>query len=128
MADAAWKQFERWIAAIFCSTRNALSGGNSKLTRSDSLHPDLFISCKYTKNNHKQIRDLLREERQKAEKENKLAVLAIGEFNDRANSLIVLHVQDLQQLTGLIRDGRIEINLESAQKRTQRKRSEPVAG
>lgn len=47
MADKVWKAFERTVASFFGSTRNALSGGNSKITRSDSLHPDFFIECKY---------------------------------------------------------------------------------
>ena len=113
MSDAPWKVFERFIASIFSTTRNALSGGNSKVTRSDSLHPDLFISCKYTKKNHKQIRDLLKEEREKARVENKIAVLAIGEFRDRANAFVVVHIQDLEELTGMIKDGRVEISMES---------------
>jgi hypothetical protein len=117
MADKPWKQFERWIASLFTTTRNSLSGGTSKMTRSDSLHPDLFISCKYTRSNHKQIRTLLKEERQKAEAEQKTAILAIGEFNDRANTFLVIHVQDFEQLTGLIKDDRIMV---STQKRPQR--------
>jgi hypothetical protein len=120
MADKPWKQFERWIASLFTTTRNSLSGGNSKMSRSDSLHPDLFISCKYTRNNHKQLRDLLREERQKAEAEGKTAVLAIGEFNDRANTFLVVHIQDFEHLTGLIKDGKVVV---SPQKRSQRKRT-----
>lgn len=120
MADKPWKQFERWIASLFTTTRNSLSGGNSKMTRSDSLHPDLFISCKYTRSNHKQLRELLAEERQKARAEDKTAVLAIGEFNDRANTFLVIHVQDFEQLTGLIKDGRVVV---SSQKRPQRKRT-----
>ncbi len=47
--DKAWKAFERRVAAFFKTERNALSGGNSKLTRSDTLHPELFIECKQRK-------------------------------------------------------------------------------
>ena len=46
MADKTWKAFERRVARFFGTERNALSGGNSKLTRSDSLHPKLFVEAK----------------------------------------------------------------------------------
>jgi hypothetical protein len=46
MPDKAWKQFERRVSRFFKTERNALSGGNSKVTRSDTLHPTLFIECK----------------------------------------------------------------------------------
>ena len=38
------------MAKFFGCSRTALSGGNSKITRSDTLHPHLFIECKYGKN------------------------------------------------------------------------------
>lgn len=105
-----WKNFERYIASIFNTTRNALSGGNSKMTRSDSLHPDLFISCKYTKANHARLRALVDEEREKAEAEGKIAVTVIGEAGDRSNALVVLHLKDLYDFHNLIKDGKVEIN------------------
>lgn len=46
MADKAWKRFERRVGSFFGTSRNALSGMNSKLTASDTLHPSLFIECK----------------------------------------------------------------------------------
>jgi len=42
-----WKRFELTVARFFGSERNPLSGGNSKHTRSDTLHKDLYIECKY---------------------------------------------------------------------------------
>ena len=47
--DKTWKVFEREVARFFGSTRTPLSGGNGKQTRSDTLHPVLFIECKYRK-------------------------------------------------------------------------------
>lgn len=47
MADKTWKAFERQVAKAFGCVRNSLSGGNSKATRSDTLHEKLFIECKY---------------------------------------------------------------------------------
>ena len=46
MADTAWKQGERRIAAYFGTLRTSLSGGNSKITRSDTMHDKLFIEAK----------------------------------------------------------------------------------
>lgn len=111
MADKAWKVFERFVAALFGAARNSLSGGNSKLTRSDSTHPKVFISCKYTRHNNKTLRALVAEERVKAKVENKIAVCVIGEFDDRANALVVLHLKDLHPFAEAIKNGSIEINL-----------------
>ena len=46
MGDKAWKQRERQVARFFDGDRNALSGGNSKITRADVIHETLFIECK----------------------------------------------------------------------------------
>lgn len=121
--SVAWKAFERYVAGIFNSTRNALSGGNSKMTRSDSLHPKLFISCKYTRNNNKTLRDLVAEERTKAEVENKIAVCVIGEFDDRANALVVLHIQDLTPFCEAVADGSISTNMVPVSSRPKPKRT-----
>ena len=123
MADTPWKCFERYISGIFRTTRNALSGGNSKLTRSDSLHPKLFISCKYTRNNHKTLRTLVAEERQKAEKESKTAVCVIGEFDDRANAIVVIHLKDIHTFCEAVRNGEIETTVVSADQRAKPKRT-----
>ena len=47
MADKVWKVAERRVADLFGTTRTPLSGGNGKVTRSDTLHDSLFIECKY---------------------------------------------------------------------------------
>ena len=49
MGDKVWKAAERRVAALFGVTRTPLSGGNGKQTRSDTLHPRLFIETKYRK-------------------------------------------------------------------------------
>jgi hypothetical protein len=46
MADKRWKEFERRVARAFGTERTPLSGGNSKHTHSDTLHPELYIECK----------------------------------------------------------------------------------
>jgi hypothetical protein len=127
MQRDCWKAFERYVASIFCSVRNSLSGGNSKMSRSDSLHPDLFVSCKYTRHNNKTLRELVAEERVKAQKESKIAVCVIGEFDDRANSLVVMHLKDLPLFVQAAKDGKIQTNMESGSKRTKSKRTGTVA-
>ena len=97
------------------------------MSRSDSLHPDLFVSCKYTRHNNKTLRELVAEERVKAQKENKIAVCVIGEFDDRANSLVVMHLKDLPLFVQAAKDGKIQTNMESCSKRTKSKRTGTVA-
>ena len=110
---AQWKSFERYIARIFNTTRNALSGGNSKMTRSDSIHPDLFISCKYTKANNRTLRKLVDEEREKATAERKIAVVISGEASDRSNSLVTIHLKDLEIFCRLVQERKVEVCMES---------------
>lgn len=42
----AWKDNELKFSKLFGTSRNALSGGNSHLTRSDTLHPEFYIEVK----------------------------------------------------------------------------------
>jgi hypothetical protein len=42
-----WKKGEQRIAAFFGTQRTSLSGGNSKITRSDTMHDTLFIEVKH---------------------------------------------------------------------------------
>lgn len=44
-----WKRFERRIARSLGTERTPLSGGASRHTRSDTLHPTLFIEAKCRK-------------------------------------------------------------------------------
>lgn len=127
MSDKPWKQFERFIASIFTTTRNALSGGNSKMTRSDSLHNVLFLSAKYTRNNQKTLRRLVDEEREKAAVENKIAVTVLGEFDDRANSLVVIHLQDIHPFCEAVKNGSIATTMVPSKKRTKPVRTGTVA-
>ncbi len=49
MPDKAWKAFERRIAKSLGTERTPLSGGASRHTTSDTLHPDLYVECKWRK-------------------------------------------------------------------------------
>ena len=48
-ARRTWKQRESNVANFFHGERTPLSGGNSKITRSDVIHDELFIECKLKK-------------------------------------------------------------------------------
>ena len=99
--STAWKSFERWVASIFTSERNPLSGGNGKHSRSDSLHPELFISCKHTRTGHRSIFRLLDEETEKAEAENKIPIVILGRSGPgigqrKLNTLAIIPVHYLK--------------------------------
>lgn len=95
MPDKVWKAFERRVAKAFGAVRNSLSGGNAKTTRSDVLHPELFIECKYK--TRSSLWTLFRDVREKAKKEGKTPVVAIGEKGAKG-WLVVMHISDLEQI------------------------------
>lgn len=99
MADKAWKQFERRVAAFFQTTRNALSGGNSKLTRSDSLHATLFIECKQRKK-HSAV-SLWDETKNLASAEKKIPVVVLSEKN-RQGFWVLVHSTDLKAVASQV--------------------------
>lgn len=95
MADKTWKQFERRVATFFRTERNALSGGNSKLTRSDSLHPKLFIEAKQRKR-FAAVR-LWDVTKQLADRERKTPIVCLSE-KGRPGFWIMVHSYDLPEL------------------------------
>lgn len=95
MADKTWKKFERRVAAFFGTERTALSGGNSKLTRSDSLHPDLFIEAKQRK--RFAVVRLWDATKRLADKEKKTPVVCVSE-KGRAGFWILVHSDDLLKI------------------------------
>jgi hypothetical protein len=102
MASSTWKAFERWICNIFDTERNPLSGGNGKHSRSDSLHPALFISCKHTKESHAPLFRLVAEETEKAVAEDKIPVIVVGRSGrgigkKEDNTLVIIPVRYLRQ-------------------------------
>ena len=128
MAKALWKNFERYVAAIFGTERTALSGGNGKVTRSDSHHPLLFLSCKYSQANNKGLRNLLIEERTKAKVENKTAICIIGEAGDRANSLVVFTLKDIHKVLEALNAHPLQNDMVSSSKWTKSVSTGDVAG
>lgn len=74
---STWKAHERNTARQFGTERNPLSGSCGKHTGSDSLHPKLFIECKYKKKHS--VIGLFRETAEKAKKENKIPIISLKE-------------------------------------------------
>ena len=94
-----WKSFELRIARFFGEERNPLSGGNSKHTRSDSLHPELFIECKWRQKSS--LVTLYKSTKELAKKENKIPVLAITDKTTK-DDLIVMKKEDLLKVYNIL--------------------------
>ena len=87
MNKSNWKGMERRVAKFFGTERTPLSGGNSKHTRSDTLHDFLFIECKKRKS--MSIVKLFDSIKKLAADEGKYPVLAITETGRRGFLLVV---------------------------------------
>jgi len=77
MPDKAWKAFERRIAKSLGTERSPLSGIYGHITSSDTLHPDLYVECKYR--NRLPVGRWYEETDEKAMDEDKFPVLALKE-------------------------------------------------
>ena len=95
MTSHRWKQIEAFFAGCFGSTRTPLSGGNSKITRSDSLHPVLFIEAKQRAN--PAVMNLYDKTAELAELEGKIPVLGIHRKGSRT-WLVVCNIKDLKRI------------------------------
>ena len=72
-ARRTWKQRETDVANFFQGQRTPLSGGNSKITRSDVIHDELYIECKLKKKHS--VVSLWDETKKLAKEENKTMVV-----------------------------------------------------
>lgn len=95
MADKRWKVAERRVAAFFGSERTPLSGGTSKMTRSDTLHPDLFVEVK-SRVKHTTV-TLWDDTKKKALKEGKVPVVVLVE-KSRPGFWVMVHSDDLKRV------------------------------
>jgi len=95
MASKRWKKIENIFAQWFGSERVPLSGGNSKISRSDSMHPRLFLEVKQRQN--PAVANLFENTAELAKKENKIPVLGIHKKGSRL-WLIVCNVMDLKKV------------------------------
>lgn len=93
--DKKWKVKERLAAKFFGTVRNSLSGGNSKMSRSDSCHPDLYLEVKSGKR-HK-IWSLYESTVPRAKKERKIPVLMIYQ-DGKHGGLVTVHSQDFKEV------------------------------
>ncbi len=92
MNKSNWKGFERDISALFGTTRTPLSGGNSKHTRSDTLHKKLFFEAKKRKTHS--VITLWKETKKLADKEGKIPVVALR-AGDTRGIFLLIEVNDL---------------------------------
>lgn len=95
MSEPWWKKLERRVAAWFGSERTPLSGGNSKATRSDTLHERLYIEVK-GRVKHSAV-SLWRDTHEKARKEGKIAVCVLAE-KGRPGFWLLVRDQDLEAI------------------------------
>ena len=95
-ARRTWKQRESNVANFFQGQRTPLSGGNSKITRSDVIHDELFIECKLKKKHT--VITLWDETAKIAKVEGKTPVIALCEKN-RPGFWVMVHSDDLYKLT-----------------------------
>ncbi len=95
MKSHRWKKIEAIFAGFFGTRRTPLSGGNSGITRSDSLHTELFLEVKQRKN--PAVMNLFEETAKMAKVENKIPVLGIHRKGSRT-WLVVCSITDLKMI------------------------------
>ena len=98
MSDKNWKVFERRVAKYFKTERTPMSGGNSKHTRADSMHPYLFIEAKQRK--ALAVWGLWQNTKALAKLENKIPVVVQHETG-RNGFLITVHSDDLNDFIAM---------------------------
>jgi hypothetical protein len=106
---ATWKGVEGRLAKIFDTTRTPLSGGNSKMTRSDTLHKDIFFEVKHRKKHT--TWSLWNETATLAKKENKIPVIALHE-KGKHGYLLVVNTRHLKEFIEVVKDSRLFIEME----------------
>lgn len=92
---STWKGRERKIARDFGSERTPLSGGNSRITRSDSIHPKLFVEAKLRQKHA--VVTLFDDTAKLAKLEKKIPVVALCE-KGRPGYYLVIRPEHLKQV------------------------------
>lgn len=92
---SAWKRGESRTARYFGAERTPLSGGNSKITRSDSLHKKLYLEVKMRVKHS--VVTLWDDTKRKAKKEGKIPVVCLKE-KGREGAWLVVHSNDLDKI------------------------------
>ncbi len=94
-ARRTWKKRESNVADFFKGQRTPLSGGNSKITRADVIHNELFIECKLKKK-HTAV-SLWDDTAKIAKTEGKTPIIALCEKN-RPGFWLMFHSDDIEKL------------------------------
>jgi len=92
---STWKAFERVVAKDFGSRRTPLSGGNSGITRSDTVHDKLFVEAKLRQSFA--LHGLFVETEKLAKLEGKKPMVAIKE-KSKKGYLILIRPEDLEEI------------------------------
>lgn len=94
-ARRTWQKSEGRAAAIFGAKRQpgSGSGGRPDLTRSDSVHPTLFVESKLRERHA--VRTLFDSTKELARRERKTPVLMLAD-KGRPGHLVVIHSDDLR--------------------------------
>ena len=92
----AWKKLEQKVARMRNTERTPLSGGNSKITRSDTMDKTFFIECKLRRN--PALWNLYEKTAELAEKEKKVPVLVIKK-KGKHGELFVVHSKNIKKFT-----------------------------
>ncbi len=103
MTRKGWKAYEMRIAKRFGTDRNPLSGGGSKHTGSDTLHPGLFIDVKI----RREVRTLWRYFRKLEapsfrEKKKPVLVVKVPGARD-SDSVVACRLKDLKVVAESVR-------------------------
>jgi hypothetical protein len=108
---STWKRRERDAAGLFGSRRKpgSGSGGRDDETRSDSVHPQLFIETKLRASSA--TRRLWEETRALARREDKTPVLALF-AKGKPGALLVVHQDDLAAVAACLADDQASVDPE----------------
>jgi len=87
MTDKTWKAHERRIAKKFGTVRTPLSGGNSKMTQSDTLHKTFYIEDKTRA--RFAVLTVMHDAEKKAKKEGKIPLVVIHEHRAKQDYVII---------------------------------------
>ena len=105
MHKTTWKKGEMRIAKMFGTTRTPLSGGNSKITRSDTLSPDLFLEIKHVK--RPPGNNIWLKATELAKKEKKIPALVFLKKN-YPEPLILCKLSDIKYIFERLKGGKTE--------------------
>jgi len=87
LSEPAWKVQERRSASKLGGERNPLSGGASRHTQGDVIHPKLYVECKWA--SKIALLTLMHDTEAKAKKEKKVPVLALHKKGEKHDYYLV---------------------------------------